>query len=278
MTTVYTIRSGMVDNSKFSPENILGFYKFALKEAGFSTSQLPATMDIPVAAFVTEDPPFKTLHILDPDGSLDLEITTDTRYPMTPEEYLIKQFEAGDEISATTYTWNVIGPDDAAGKLREIIRSKPAYSPSMKFLHAFPLVAPWDEAAESVPGYPDKPPRPVLAETPPPAPPVAEPSEPPDEPEADEQGAPPITVIDVDSPVTVPVPEPVIPVAQQVPAFPPLPEPDTDTVADAPVPQPQVVTVDAPRVVEAPKRNVGGALVMLGLSALAAYFQAKKGR
>lgn len=159
MSETYTVRMGLADTGLWSADKLLGLYKQALKDAGFTATHLPSVAWPRSLVTVKADDPFpgaRSILLVTP-GLADISQTRDTRVPFAQDP--AKLADAGKAF-LTLFTWNLTHPDSAraaehAGTLRNLFRS---IKPGEGTAKLSPIIKPWGDAPVTLAPYPDKPP------------------------------------------------------------------------------------------------------------------------
>lgn len=158
MGEVYTVRGGIYDVDALAPSHVAALYATELMAAGFRATESPVVTVRPTQVQLEQDGAFKRIRLTAPPFD-PIEQSRDTRVPFADDP--MRLAEAGRGV-LTTFAWNLCGPSDGAGALRDLLRRRRVVG----WLKLSPIVTTFGAAPVQLAGYPPRPPMPGCAPRP----------------------------------------------------------------------------------------------------------------
>lgn len=155
MAEVYTVRGGIYDVGALSASQIVALYGPELTRAGFIAPQPPTVTPRTTHAQPTTEGTFRRITLSAPPFD-PVEQSRDMRVSYDQDPAKLAEMGAGQ---LTTFAWNLCGPADGAGTLRDLFR-RVRLEGTLKLS---PVVALWRAAPVELSGFPPRPVQPNCA-------------------------------------------------------------------------------------------------------------------
>jgi hypothetical protein len=149
MAEVYTVRGGIYEVAALDAAQVLALYRPELERAGFTVPQEPLVTPRVTNVQTSSDGPIRRIEISAPPFDATSQVR-DTRVSYADDP--AKLAELG-QARLSTFTWNLCGPSDALGALRELFRRVKPYGT----LKLSPVVSTFAAAPIELSGFPPRP-------------------------------------------------------------------------------------------------------------------------
>ena len=155
MAEIYTVRGGIYDVDALTASTIAALFGTELMRAGFRATESPSVQVLRTDVELEQDGAFKRIRLSAPPFE-PVEQSRDTRVPIAEDPARLA--EAGRGV-LTTFSWNVCGPNEGVGALRDLFRRRRVEG----WLKLSPIVTTYSAAPAQLAGYPPRPPMPGCA-------------------------------------------------------------------------------------------------------------------